>query len=69
MTGCAPGTLETALDLLPGAAKETFLLEIILEHTDGEVAQFLWQVEFKLPFYSGFYALEVLAKILNLLDI
>ncbi len=47
------------------ATEETFLLEILLEHTDGEVAQFLWQVAFQLPFYGGFNALEVVAKVLN----
>lgn len=68
LTGCTSGPLEAAFDFLPGAAKEALLLEILLEHTDGEVAQFLWQVAFKLPFYSGFYALEVFAKVLNFHD-
>ena len=40
------GTQKTAFDLLPGAAEEALLLDILLEHTDGEVAQFLRQITF-----------------------
>ena len=66
LTGCTSGPLEAAFDFLPGAAKEALLLEILLEHTDGEVAQFLWQVAFQLSFYGGFNAFEVVAKVLNI---
>lgn len=68
LTCSALCTLEAALDLLPGTTEETLLLEILLEHTHGEVAQFLRQVAFKLSFYGGFYALQVVAKVLNFHD-
>ena len=68
LTGCTSGLLEAAFDFLPGAAKEALLLEILLEHTDGEVTQFLWQVAFQLSPYGGFNALEVVAKVLNFHD-
>lgn len=41
LAGSTLGTLEAALDLLPSATEERLLLEILLKHTDGEVAQFL----------------------------
>ena len=41
LAGSTLGTLEAALDILPSATEERLLLEILLKHTDGEVAQFL----------------------------
>ena len=68
MTGSTPGTLESAFVLLPGATEEAFLLEILLEHTDGEVAQFLWQVARELALQGSFEALEVVREVLDCHD-
>lgn len=43
-------TLQATLDLLPCTTEEGFLLEIILEHANGDVAQFYGEVVFELAF-------------------
>ena len=65
LAGSALGTLEAAFDFLPGATKETLLLEIVLEHTHGEVADFLWKVAFELTTDGLFDAFKVVAKVLD----
>lgn len=65
LAGGPLGALEAALDLLPGAAKEALLLEILLEHADGEVAEFLRQVAFELTTDGLFDAFKVVAKVLD----
>lgn len=63
--GCTLGTLDAAFDFLPGTAKETLLLEILLEHTDGEVADFLGQVAGELALQFLFETFEVVGEILD----
>lgn len=65
LAGSTPGTLQAAFDLFPGAAKETLLLEIFLEHTDGEVADFLGQVAGELALQFLFETFEVVGEILD----
>ena len=42
--------MQATFDLLPGAAKEGLVLEVLLEEADSDAAQFAWEVVFELPF-------------------
>ena len=64
--GCALGAAQTTLHLLPSASEETFLLEVPLEQTHGQVADSLRQVAFQLAAQLFAQSVEVAAEVLDL---